>query len=81
MTAKQLAEWLLSLPPHLQKAEINSVIGNGIPSTAKRVMAVEVGDHGVLIIVESMGTHLLPDSPYWKFVSYIEHGGKVFNRA
>lgn len=77
MTALQLAEWIMTLPPHLQKAEVTSLVGD-IPSTAKRVMAVEVGDHGAMLIVNSMGTHL---SDYYasqcRFISTISHGGEV----
>jgi hypothetical protein len=77
MTALQLAEWIMTLPPHLQKAQVESVVGS-TPSTAKRVMAVEVGEHGTAIIVNSMGTHLSDlYSEHCRFVSTIDFDGRI----
>jgi len=74
MTAKQLAQWILAQPEHIQNGAVTGVV-HGNLFTAKRVVAYETGsDSG--IYVEPMGTHAkLPAGT--RFPSYIDHYGKV----
>jgi hypothetical protein len=55
VTAKQLAEWILTQPAHIQNGSVTGVVSGSL-FTAKRVVAYETGsDCG--IYVEPMGTH------------------------
>lgn len=56
MTAKQLAEWILTLPEDIQQGEVTSVVHDDA-FAAKRVLAWRGLSHSA-IIVNSMGTHL-----------------------
>ena len=69
MNLRQLKEWLETLPPEMDEAEIASCVG-GVPLDAKRVVAYRykgAGEPG--IVVNSMGTHLGDD--FYKSVEIV----------
>jgi hypothetical protein len=62
MTARQFADWVLTLPPEVQNSELQSIDRSGIPFNLKRAVAYTYrdGTEGG-VYVNAMGSHVTDD--------------------
>ena len=76
MNAKQLAEWILQPPEHIQNGAVTGGV-HGHLFSAKRVVAYETGsDAGIYI--EPMGTHVFTVAGM-RYPSFIDAYGNITN--
>lgn len=58
MKLKQFIEWVATLPPEFQEAELEAIVHN-YPSTLKRIVAYRYKDNsGIGIVANPMGTRI-----------------------
>jgi len=67
ITAREVAQWIQSLPAEFQDAEFTATFA-GMPITLKRVVALKSKDDTVVsVCANPMGTHLPFDDSYQWF--------------
>ena len=79
MTVLQLKEWLASLPPEMDDANVCGTGGGGVPYAAKRIIAYGYKDGTEIgIVVNQMGSHLSDECfESMRIISTLDSDGKT----